>query len=48
METHRNDMRWPLAITVGLLIMIAVNICFMYIAVTGADEISPSYVEGER
>jgi hypothetical protein len=41
-------MRWPLAITVGLLIMIAVNICFMYIAVSGADEIAPSYVEGER
>jgi len=37
-----------LAITIGLLIMIAVNVCFIYIAVTGADEIAPSYQEGER
>ena len=41
-------MRWPIAIVVGLVIMIAVNVCFIYIAVSGADEVDPSYVEGER
>jgi hypothetical protein len=44
----RPDRLWPIAITVGLLIMMAVNFCFMYIALSGADEIVPSYFSEER
>jgi hypothetical protein len=48
LEAHRPDRRWPIGVVVGLLIMIAVNICFMYIAVTGADDVVPSYWEEGR
>ena len=40
--------RWPLAIAIGLFIMIAVNVVFMVVAISGADEIAPSYNEEAR
>ena len=48
LETPRPDRLWPIAIIVGLVIMIAVNMGFIYIAVSGADEIVPSYNEESR
>jgi hypothetical protein len=39
---------WPLAIIVGLMVVVGVNLTFIYIAVSGADEVVPSYVEEER
>ncbi len=48
MEAQRPDLRWPIGIAIGLLIMMAVNVCFIYIAVSGADEVVPSYMEEER
>lgn len=35
---------WPLAIVVGLLIVVAVNVVFIYIAFSGADVVVPSYL----
>ena len=37
------DRRWPIAIAIGLAIVILVNLAFIYIAVSGKDEIVPSY-----
>ena len=39
---------WPTIIIIALALVMAVNAAFIYIAVTGADEVAPSYVEGER
>lgn len=42
------DSRWPFAIIVGLLIVVAVNITFIYVAVSGADAVVPSYEQSDR
>jgi hypothetical protein len=39
---------WPLAIAVGLALVVLVNAVFIYIAVKGADDVAPSYVQGNR
>ena len=39
---------WPILITVGLVLVILVNAVFIYIAVSGADDVVPSYVTEER
>ncbi|MCG6957527.1 MAG: hypothetical protein LJF04_16175 [Gemmatimonadetes bacterium] len=39
---------WPLAIAVGLALVVLVNALFIYIAVKGADDVAPSYVQGNR
>lgn len=44
----RPDRLWPLLIAGGLFLVVAVNLAFVYIAVTGADEVVPSYVTEER
>ena len=48
LDAPRPDLRWPIGIAIGLVIMMAVNLCFIYVAVTGADEVVPSYLEEER
>ncbi len=45
-ELSRNHV-WPLAIIIGLLVVVAVNAAFIYIAVSGADEVVSSY-EAQR
>jgi hypothetical protein len=42
------DRLWPALIIGGLIFVILVNALFIYIAVSGADEIVPSYVTEER
>lgn len=42
------DSWWPRAILVGAIFVIAVNIAFIYIAVSGADEVVPSYIQEDR
>jgi len=42
------DHIWPAAIVVGLIVVALVNFAFIYIAVSGADEVAPSYVTGPR
>jgi hypothetical protein len=44
----RTDRRWPIAIALGLLLVILVNLAFIYIAVHGKDEIAPSYHSERR
>lgn len=34
---------WPVGIAIGLILMILVNLAFIYIAVTGSDGVVPSY-----
>jgi hypothetical protein len=41
-------MLWPFIIAVALVVVMAVNAAFIYLAVTGADEVVPSYVAGQR
>ncbi len=48
-ENRRKDSRvWPILITVGLVVMILVNAFFIFIAVSGADDVVPSYLSEER
>lgn len=42
------DHLWPWMIVIGLLFVVVVNIGFITLAVTGADEVAPSYVQGDR
>jgi hypothetical protein len=44
----RRDRLWPILITVGLIFVILVNAVFIYIAVSGADDVVPSYFTEER
>lgn len=44
----RPDHLWPRLIVGGLLLVVVVNFAFIWIAVSGADDIVPSYVEEER
>lgn len=39
---------WPAAIIGGLLLVVFVNVAFIWIAVSGADEVVPSYATEER
>lgn len=39
---------WPTAIVVGLFLVVCVNAAFIYIAVSGADEVVSSYATEER
>ena len=39
---------WPLLIIFGAIVVIGVNVAFIYIAVSGADEVVPSYATEER
>jgi len=39
---------WPVAVALSLFVVVCVNLAFVYIAVTGADQVVPSYVEEER
>ena len=39
---------WPLLIIAGAVVVIGVNVGFIYIAVSGADEVVPSYATEER
>lgn len=41
-------MRWPVIIAASLGIVMLVDAVFIYVAVTGADEISPSYAAEAR
>jgi hypothetical protein len=43
-----NDRLWPYLITAGLVLVILVNAIFIYIAVSGADDVVPSYHTEER
>ena len=48
-ESRRSsDWVWPAAIVAGLLMVVFVNVAFIYIAVSGADEVVPSYATEER
>jgi len=42
------DQVWPAIIIIGLTIMVLVNAAFIWIAVSGADEVVPSYNAGQR
>lgn len=44
----KQDTLWPWMITLGLLFVVVVNVGFIVIAVTGADEVAPSYIQGDR
>ena len=39
---------WPVAIVTGLLIVIAVNVFFAFVAVGGNDEVLSNYESGDR
>ena len=44
----RSDWIWPVAIIVALLIVVAVNAAYIWVAVSGADDVVPSYYTEDR
>jgi len=42
------DRLWPRLIVAGMVVVVLVNFAFIWIAVSGADQVVPSYVEEER
>lgn len=42
-QEGRGSRIWPIGITIGLILVILVNVTFIYIAVSGADDVVPSY-----
>lgn len=47
-SSRPEDRVWPWAITIGLLVVIAVNAVFAYVAIRGADSVVPSYATETR
>jgi len=47
-DSSTNARLWPSLIIVGLIFVILVNAIFIYIAVSGADDVVPSYFTEER
>jgi len=47
-ETGKRDRLWPMLLTLGLVVVVVVNAFFIYIAFSGADDVDPAYVEGDR
>lgn len=48
MSRPRTELGWPHAIAFGMLLVVLVNLAFIYIAVSGADQVVPSYVTEHR
>jgi hypothetical protein len=44
----RSDWAWPAAIAAGLFLVVIVNVVFIWVAVSNADPVVPSYVLEER
>lgn len=44
----RSDWTWPAAIAAGLMVVVLMNVVFIWVAVSGADPVVPSYVAEER
>jgi preprotein translocase subunit SecE len=44
----RIELGWPHAIALGMLLVVLVNVAFIYIAVSGADQVVPSYLTERR
>ena len=44
----KKDLLWPIIVTVLLVVVVAVNAAFIFIAVRGADDVDPAYIQGER
>ena len=42
------DLVWPAAIVVGLILVVVVNLAFIFVAVSGADPVVPSYSAESR
>lgn len=47
-ERKKKPWVWPTAIILGLTVVVCVNVAFIYIAVSGQDEVLPSYATEER
>lgn len=39
---------WPWILAIGLALVVLVNGIFIWIALSGADEVAPSYSQGDR
>lgn len=47
-EVEAGKSIWPFLIAAGLILVVVVNALFIYIAVSGADDVVPSYATEER
>lgn len=45
---RRSTPLWPWILGIGLALVVLVNVLFIWIAVKGADDVAPSYTEGDR
>ncbi len=46
--TNQGDFRWPVGLIIGLVIVVLVNLAFIFIVVADADDASSAYSEEER
>lgn len=47
-SNHKRVSPWVLAIAIGFAVIFIANAIFIYIAVSGADPVAPSYVTEPR
>ncbi len=47
-SADQGDFRWPVRIIIGLVIVVLVNLAFIFIAVSDADDVVSSYSTEER
>ena len=47
-ERTSNDLTWPFLIAAGLLLVVVVNIGFIWVAMDGQDEVVESYMTEAR
>jgi hypothetical protein len=46
--TDQGDPRWPVGLIIGLVIVVLVNLAFIFIVVSDADDVVSSYSTEER
>lgn len=46
--TPHRERLWPMIIAIALALVVLVNVVFLLIAISGADDVAPSYNQGER
>ncbi len=47
-DDSQGDFRWPVGTIIGLVIVVLVNLVFIFIAVSDADDVVSSYSTEER
>jgi len=47
-QTRREALIWPVGLAIAFAVVLAVNAFFIYVAVSGSDDVVPSYYSEPR